>query len=110
MGGHIPAVSDTDFDAQVLQASQPVLVDFWAAWCAPCRMIAPVVEAIASELGQQVKVLKMDIDANPATPGRLGIMSIPTLIIFKDGQPADRTVGYRSNLKGDLMQKLEALL
>jgi thioredoxin 1 len=73
-------------------------------------MIAPVVEEVAKDLNGRVKFMKMDIDANPATPGRLGIMSIPTLIIFKDGQPAERTVGYRSNLKGDLKEKLEALI
>jgi thioredoxin 1 len=73
-------------------------------------MIAPVVEEVARELNGQVKVVKMDIDANPATPGKLGIMSIPTLIIFKDGRAAERTVGYRSNLKIDLKEKLEALI
>ena len=106
----VGAVSDSDFESQVLQADRPVLVDFWAAWCAPCRMIAPVVEEIADELGDKVRIVKMDIDANPSVPQKLGVMSIPTLIIFKDGQPADRTVGYRSNLKSDLKQKLEALL
>jgi thioredoxin 1 len=106
----IPAVTDDSFEVEVLQAGQPVLVDFWAAWCAPCRMIAPVVEQVAKELDGQIKVLKMDIDANPATPGRLGIMSIPTLIIFKDGQAAERTVGFRPNLKTDLKGKLEALI
>jgi thioredoxin 1 len=106
----ISAVTDSDFDSLVLEAGEPVLVDFWATWCAPCRMIAPVVEEIAKELGGRVKFLKMDIDANPATPSKLGIMSIPTLIIFKDGRPAERTVGYRSNMKGDLREKLEALL
>ncbi|MDQ6792269.1 MAG: thioredoxin [Candidatus Dormibacteraeota bacterium] len=110
MGVSISAVTDSDFDALVLEAGEPVLVDFWATWCAPCRMIAPVVEEIAKELGGRVKFLKMDIDANPATPSKLGIMSIPTLIIFKDGRPAERTVGYRSNMKGDLREKLEALL
>jgi thioredoxin 1 len=110
LGVSISAVTDSDFDALVLEAGEPVLVDFWATWCAPCRMIAPVVEEIAKELGSRVKFLKMDIDANPATPSKLGIMSIPTLIIFKDGRPAERTVGYRSNLKGDLREKLEALL
>jgi thioredoxin 1 len=110
VGLSIAAVTDASFELEVLQAGQPVLVDFWATWCAPCRMIAPVVEQVAKELDGRIKVMKMDIDANPATPGRLGIMSIPTLIIFKDGQPAERTVGYRSNLKGDLTQKLEALL
>jgi thioredoxin 1 len=110
VGLSIASVTDASFDLEVLQAGQPVLVDFWATWCAPCRMLAPVVEQVALELDGRIMVVKMDIDANPATPGRLGIMSIPTLIIFKDGQPAERTVGYRSNLKGDLKQKLEALL
>jgi thioredoxin 1 len=73
-------------------------------------MIAPLVEDLAAEMGDRVRFLKMDIDANPATPGQLGIMSIPTLIIFKDGQPAERSIGYRPNLKGDLKQKLEGLL
>ena len=110
MPSTLPAVTDADFESQVLNACQVVLVDFWAAWCAPCRMIAPVVEDLAIELGSQVKFVKMDIDANPEVPTQLGIMSIPTLIIFKDGQAADRQVGYRSNLKVDLKQKLEALL
>jgi len=110
MPSTMPAVTDADFEGQVLNAGQVVLVDFWAAWCAPCRMIAPVVEDLATELGSQVKFVKMDIDANPEVPAQLGIMSIPTLVIFKDGQAADRTVGYRSNLKLDLKQKLEALL
>ncbi len=110
MSSAVSAVTDTDFETQVLNADQVVLVDFWADWCAPCRMIAPVVEDLAGELDGRVKFVKMDIDANPQVPSRLGIMSIPTLIIFKGGQAADRTVGYRANLKGDLRQKLEALL
>jgi thioredoxin 1 len=106
----ITAVTDADFDSEVLQSTRVVLVDFWAEWCAPCRMIAPVVEALADELGDRLKVVKMDIDANPEVPGRLQVMSIPTLIIFKDGQAADRTIGFRSGLKTDLKEKLEALL
>ena len=105
----LESVTDADFAAQVLQSERPVLVDFWATWCAPCRMIAPVVEEISTELGEKVRVVKMDIDANPQTPQQLGIMSIPTLIIFKDGRAADRIVGYRSNLKSDLTEKLAAL-
>ena len=110
MSSAVPAVTDNEFQREVLEAGQVVLVDFWAEWCAPCRMIAPVVESLASELGDRIKVLKMDIDENPEVPGRFGIMSIPTLIIFKDGKAADRTVGYRSNLKTDLREKLEALI
>ena len=106
----IQAVTDGEFDSVVLKADRPVLVDFWAAWCGPCRMIAPIVEQLYGELGDKVSVVKMDIDENPATPMSLGIMSIPTVIIFKDGKPAERTVGYRPNMKGDLKAKLEALI
>ena len=106
----VAAVTDADFDREVIESGQVVLVDFWAEWCAPCRMIAPVVEALADELGDRLKVVKMDIDANPRVREQLGVMSIPTLIVFKDGQPADRTIGYRSGLKADLKEKLEALL
>jgi thioredoxin 1 len=106
----IQAVTDSEFDSLVLKSDVPVLVDFWATWCGPCRMIAPIVEQIHGELGDKVKILKMDIDENPATPMQLGIMSIPTVIIFKGGKAAERTVGYRPNMKGDLKAKLEALI
>src|ERR1700680_4194411 len=106
----IQPVTDSEFENSVLKSDKPVLVDFWATWCGPCRMIAPIVEQIRVELGDKVTVLKMDIDENPATPMSLGIMSIPTVIIFKDGKPAERTVGYRPNMKGDLKAKLEALI
>ncbi|MGI8562207.1 MAG: thioredoxin [Candidatus Dormibacter sp.] len=106
----VKAVTDADFEAQVLKAAEPVLVDFWAEWCGPCRAIGPIVEELSRELAGKVKVLKMDVDENRRTPSSLSIMSIPTLIMFKDGRPAERTVGYRPDLKRDLRQKLEALL
>jgi thioredoxin len=107
---NIQAVTDAEFENTVLKSDIPVLVDFWATWCGPCRMIAPIVEQLSGELGTKVKVLKMDIDENPATPMSLGIMSIPTVIIFKGGKAAERTVGYRPSMKDDLTAKLEALL
>ena len=112
MSSSVPAVTDADFESQVLGSDQVVMVDFWAEWCAPCRMIAPVVDELASapELEGRVKFLKMDIDHNPEAPQRLGIMSIPTLIIFKGGQAAERVVGYRGNIKSELQEKISALL
>jgi thioredoxin 1 len=104
------SVTDADFDSSVLQSDQPVLVDFWAEWCPPCRMIAPIVEDIAGEFGERARVFKMDVDANPSTAAQLGIMSLPTLVLFKDGRPVDRQVGYRPNLRGDLKERLTALL
>jgi thioredoxin 1 len=106
----VQAVSDAEFESLVLKSDVPVLVDFWATWCPPCRMIAPIVEQIHGELGDKVKVMKMDTDENPSTSMSFGIMSIPTLIIFKDGKPAERTVGYRPNMKADLKAQLEALI
>jgi thioredoxin 1 len=108
--GNIESVTDSEFESLVLKSDVPVLVDFWATWCPPCRMIAPIVEEIHGELGDKVKVMKMDTDENPSTSMSLGIMSIPTVIIFKDGKLADRTIGYRSNMKADLKAKLEALI
>jgi len=110
MAGEVAAVTDGDFQSSVLESDQPVLVDFWAAWCGPCRMIAPVVEDLAGELEGQVRFLKMDIDANPETAMRLGILSIPTLIIFKNGQQVERSSGYHPAIKSDLRQKLEAVI
>jgi len=109
--GTVPAaVTDADFQSEVLQAGQVVMVDFWAEWCAPCRMIAPTVQDIATELGDRVKVLKLDVDANPDVAGRFGVLSMPTLIIFKDGRAVDRIVGYRANIKKDIRERLEAVL
>jgi thioredoxin 1 len=88
-------VTDDSFEAEVLQAAEPTLVDFWAAWCGPCKMVAPAVEAIAEEYDGKLRVAKMDVDANPETPQGLGIMGIPTLILFRDGAEVTRIVGYR---------------
>jgi thioredoxin 1 len=86
-------VSDTTFESEVLKASGPVVVDFWAEWCGPCKMIAPALEEIAKSLGDKVKILKLNVDENPQTASKYGIMSIPTLMIFKNGEMASRQIG-----------------
>jgi thioredoxin 1 len=86
-------VSDATFESDVIKASGPVVVDFWAEWCGPCRMIAPALEEIAVRLAEKVKIVKLNVDENPQTAAKYGIMSIPTLMIFKDGQLASRQVG-----------------
>jgi thioredoxin 1 len=86
-------VSDADFEAQVLKSAEPVVVDFWAEWCGPCKMIAPALEEISSSLGDKVKIVKLNVDENPATASKYGIMSIPTLMLFKNGELASRQVG-----------------
>jgi thioredoxin 1 len=89
----VEKVSDASFESEVLKATGPVVVDFWAEWCGPCRMIAPALEEIAGSLGSKVKILKLNVDENPATAAKYGIMSIPTLMIFKNGEMASRQVG-----------------
>lgn len=87
-------VTDATFEQEVLQAALPTLVDFWAAWCGPCRMIAPVVEALAAQYEGKMRVAKLDVDSNQQTPSRYGVTGIPTLILFKDGAEVTRIVGY----------------
>jgi thioredoxin 1 len=86
-------VSDADFETQVLKSGTPVVVDFWAEWCGPCRMIAPALEEIAGSLGEKVKIVKLNVDENPQTASKYGVMSIPTLMLFKNGELASRQVG-----------------
>lgn len=93
MGDFVKAVTDADFESDVLGSDRPVLVDFWAEWCGPCRMIAPSVEAVAEEYNGKAGVYKMNVDENMNVPQRYGIRGIPTLIVFKGGQEQERIVG-----------------
>lgn len=96
MSEHVTEVSDANFEQDVLQSDQPVLVDFWAAWCAPCRMLAPTVEAVAEKYAGNARVVKINVDENPAVSQRYGIKGIPTLILFKSGKEEERVVGATS--------------
>lgn len=98
------AVTDTDFDTEVLKNEKPVLVDFWAEWCAPCRMIAPILEEISQEHGDRLDIVKMNIDENPKVPGAAGIVSIPTLHVYKGGEIAKVIVGAKP--KAALLREL----
>ncbi len=98
-------VSDDTFDKEVLQSSQPVLVDFYADWCGPCRAIAPIIEEIARELHTRLKVVKLDVEQNSQTAMEYGVQSIPTLLIFKNGKEVERLIGYMS--KSKLLSKIE---
>ncbi|MQF64717.1 thioredoxin [SAR202 cluster bacterium AC-409-J13_OGT_754m] len=102
------AVTDAEFEEKVLNAEIPVLVDFWAEWCGPCKMIAPMVDELAEEFDGQMAFAKVDVDSNPITAVKYGIRSIPALLIFRDGQPIDQIIGAIP--KGQLRKKLDSVL
>ena len=101
-------VTDTNFDSEVLKSNTPVLVDFWAPWCGPCRMVAPIVDELSDEYDGKVKFVKLNTDDNIKTASTYGIRSIPTLLVFKDGEVAGQIIGLRP--KGDLKKRLDAVL
>ncbi len=101
-------VTDSNFEQEVLKADKPVLVDFWAPWCGPCRMVAPVVEELADEYAGKVDFVKLNTDDNPDTAVKYGIRSIPTLLVFKEGEVAGQIVGFRP--KKDLAERLDAVV
>jgi thioredoxin 1 len=101
-------ITDDSFEAEVLQSDTPVIVDFWATWCGPCKMIAPILEEIAVEFGDKIKVTKLDVDSNNQTAGKYNIMSIPSLLIFKNGEVVDQIVGAVP--KAQLIDRLQKVL
>lgn len=101
-------VSDTDFESEVLKSPLPVLVDFWAPWCGPCKAMNPIMEELEKEYEGKIKLTKMNVDENMDVPGSHNVMSIPTFIIFKDGKPASQFVGARS--KADMKKEIDAVL
>lgn len=108
-GAGVLEVSDATFEEEVLRSEQPVLVDFWAIWCGPCKAIAPIVDSVATSYAGKIKVAKVNVDENGATPSRYGIRGIPTLLFFKGGKVADQVVGYApQNVIEEKVQRLLA--
>ena len=105
---NVQEVTDQNFKAEVLDASQPAIIDFWAEWCAPCRQIAPIIAELAAEYGDRVKIVKTDIDKNPNTPGQYGIRAIPTILAFKGGRVVQQIQGARP--KADFKKMVDGLL
>ncbi len=101
---NLQAVSDASFESDVIESNVPVIVEFWAQWCGPCKALAPILEDVATKYTDKVKFLKLDVDSNPSTPPKFGVRGIPTLILFKDGQVAATQVGLMN--KADLMKSL----
>lgn len=110
MSEFVAEVTDGNWESEVLKSSQPVLVDFWAAWCGPCRMLAPTVEAVAQKYQGKAKFVKLNVDENVDSPAKYGIRGIPTLILFKDGQEVDRHVGIPANAMTSIAQMIERQL
>lgn len=106
--GDMKAVTDATFTSEVLKSDKPVLVDFWADWCQPCRKVEPLLSEIAQEMGDKVTIVKLDIDANPEVTRAYQVLSVPTLTVFKGGEPVQSLVGARP--KGDLIRLIEAAL
>lgn len=103
---NLPDISDDSFEIDVVESTIPVIVDFWAAWCGPCKALAPIVEDVASKYEGRVKFVKMDVDQNPSTPSKFGVRGIPTLILFKDGQVQATQVGLIN--KADLAKFIDS--
>ncbi|HEY3297054.1 MAG TPA: thioredoxin [Armatimonadota bacterium] len=101
----VTIVNDSNFDAEVLQSTKPVAVDFWATWCGPCRMLGPIIEEVAAEIGDSVKICKLNVDESAVTAGKYRVMSIPTVLIFKNGQIVDQFVGVQPKQK--IIEKLQ---
>jgi len=108
MSNNVSNLSEATFNEEVASSTEPMLVDFWAEWCGPCKMIAPVLDEIAGEQAGKLKIAKLNVDDNPDIARRFGVMSIPTMIVFKDGEEAKRLVGAKG--KGQLLQELSEFL